>query len=60
MAKAKMRRIKVFGYLKQVYIANQTTRHEFDIIILKLYNIMQKYINFELFYVNPFPHLIIL
>ena len=33
--KSKMRSIEGFYHPKQVYIANQTTRHEFDITILK-------------------------
>ena len=46
MGKTKMRSFKVFDHPQQVDIANQTTRHEFNITILILDNIMPKYHNF--------------
>ena len=42
--KPKMHSIAVFDHPQQVYIALQTTKHEFDITIIKLYNIMPKYL----------------
>ena len=52
--KTKMRNFKVFGHPPLVYTANQNTKHEFDITILKLYNIMSIFINFVFYYANHF------